>query len=111
MEDQTQPGELTRANSVMGTPDYLAREQALDPRRADARSDLYSLGCTLYALLTGRPPFPEGTLAQKLLYHQTAEPPAVEALRREVPPALAELLRRLLAKSPAQRPASAAEVA
>jgi serine/threonine-protein kinase len=106
--DEKQPGDLTRANTVMGTPDYLAPEQALDPRRADARSDLYSLGCTLYALLTGRPPFPEGTLAQKLLYHQTAEPPAVEALRAEVPAALAALVRRLLAKAPAQRPASAA---
>jgi eukaryotic-like serine/threonine-protein kinase len=111
VSDEKQPGDLTCANTVMGTPDYLAPEQALDPRRADARSDLYSLGCTLHALLTGRPPFPEGTLAQKLLAHQTAEPPAVEALRREVPPALAGLLRRLLAKSPAQRPASAAEVA
>jgi hypothetical protein len=109
--DATQPGDLTRANTVMGTPDYLAPEQALDPRRADARSDLYSLGCTLYFLLTGRPPFPEGTLAQKLLAHQTALPPALETLRPDVPPALADLVRRMVAKSPAQRPASAAVVA
>jgi eukaryotic-like serine/threonine-protein kinase len=104
-------GGLTRANSVMGTPDYLAPEQALDPRRADARSDLYALGCALYFLLTGRPPFPEGSLAQKLLYHQQQAPTPAQALRPDVPPALAEVLRRLLAKSPQQRPASAAEVA
>jgi serine/threonine-protein kinase len=110
-EGAGQPGELTRANSVMGTPDYLAPEQALDPRRADARSDLYSLGCTLYFLLSGRPPFPEGTLAQKLLYHQQAEPTPIEQLHPEVPAALAELLRRMLAKRPEHRPASAAEVA
>jgi tRNA A-37 threonylcarbamoyl transferase component Bud32 len=109
--DGTQPGELTRANTVMGTPDYLSPEQAWDPRRADARSDLYSLGCTLYFLLTGRPPFPEGTLTQKLLSHQTVEPPPVETLAPSVPPALAALLRRLVAKSPQQRPASAALVA
>jgi serine/threonine-protein kinase len=109
--EANQPGDLTRANTVMGTPDYLAPEQALDPRRADARSDLYSLGCTLFFLLTGRPPFPEGTLAQKLLYHQQATAPSVQALRADVPPAAAELLRRLLAKAPQQRPASAAEVA
>src|SRR5207302_5038885 len=66
-------GELTQNNSVMGTPDYLAPEQAVDPRKAGARSDLYSLGCTLYFLLTGQPPFPEGTLTQKLLAHQQAE--------------------------------------
>jgi serine/threonine-protein kinase len=106
-----EPRDLTRANMVMGTPDYLAPEQALDPRRADARSDLYSLGCTLYFLLTSRPPFPEeGTLTQKLLYHQQMAPPPVESVRPDVPPAVAELLRRLLAKSPEQRPAGAAQV-
>lgn len=105
------PGALTRANTVMGTPDYLAPEQALDPRRADARSDLYSLGCTLFDLLTGRPPFPEGTLAQKLLYHQTVPPPALETLRPGLPADLLVLARTLLAKAPEQRPSDAAVVA
>jgi serine/threonine protein kinase len=105
------PGDLTRANTVLGTPDYLAPEQALDPRAADARSDLYGLGCTLFFLLTGRPPFPEGTLAQKLLAHQHAEPPTVERERPEVAPTLAQLLRQMLAKKPADRPHSALEVA
>ncbi len=102
---------LTRANAVMGTPDYLAPEQALDPRRADARSDLYALGCTLYFLLAGRPPFPEGTLAQKLLFHQQQRPEPIQVLRPDVPAALAELLDRLTAKAPQDRPAGAAEVA
>jgi serine/threonine protein kinase len=104
-------GELTRANTVMGTPDYLAPEQALDPRQADARTDLYGLGCTIYFLLTGAPPFPEGTLAQKLLNHQQCDPPAIGRRRRDVPPAVAALLHRMLAKKPGDRPANALEVA
>ncbi len=104
-------GGLTRTNTLMGTPDYLAPEQALDASRADARSDLYSLGCTLYFLLAGRPPFPGGTLAQKLLRHQQAVAVPVETLRPDVPPAVSALVRRLLAKDPGQRPAGAAEVA
>jgi hypothetical protein len=96
---------------VMGTPDYLAPEQALDPRQADARTDLYGLGCTLYFLLTGEPPFAMGTLAQKLMAHQQTEPPAIKNRRPEVPPAVADILRRMLAKKPDERPASALEVA
>src|SRR5207253_410639 len=84
---------LTQANVVMGTPDYLAPEQALDPRCADARSDLYALGCTLHFLLTARPPFPvEATLAQKLLYHQQVAPPPVQTARPDVPPSVAPSL-------------------
>jgi serine/threonine-protein kinase len=109
--DTASAGDLTRANSVLGTPDYLAPEQALDPCGADARSDLYGLGCTLYFLLTGRPPFPEGTLAQKLVWHQQAEPPPVERQRPDVPVAVAQLLRQMLAKTPTDRPGSALEVA
>jgi serine/threonine-protein kinase len=109
--DDARLGDLTRANAVMGTPDYLAPEQALDPRRADARSDVYGLGCTLYFLLTGRPPFPEGTLAQKLLHHQQTEATPAELLRPDMPPALGPLLRQMLAKQPERRPPSALEVA
>ena len=60
---------------TLGTFDYISPEQARDPRSADVRSDLYSLGCSLFYMLTGRPPFPEGTVLQKLLQHQADRPP------------------------------------
>src|SRR5262249_6373150 len=62
-------GDLTDSGTLMGSIDYLAPEQADDPHHADTRADNYSLGCTLYYLLTGRPPFPEGTVMQKLKAH------------------------------------------
>src|SRR5262249_36525236 len=65
--------------------DYMAPEQAVDPRSADARADVYSLGCTLYHLLTGRPPFPGGSLTQKLLRHQQEEPADPARLRASLP--------------------------
>ena len=67
--------DLTASGVTLGTFDYISPEQARDPRHADVRSDLYSLGCTLYFMLSGRPPFPEGTVLQKLLQHQADEPP------------------------------------
>jgi serine/threonine protein kinase len=97
--------------TVVGTPDYAAPEQARDPAQAGPRSDIYSLGCTLYFLLTGQPPFPGGTALQKLLAHQDRDAPPVRELRPEVPPATAALLKRMLAKDPAGRPATAQEVA
>jgi serine/threonine-protein kinase len=103
--------DLTRTGTLMGTLDYLAPEQALDPRGVDIRADIYSLGCTFFFLLTGRPPFQGGTDAQKLLQHQQQEPPAVEALSPDVPPAVAATLRRMLAKRPEQRFQTPAELA
>jgi eukaryotic-like serine/threonine-protein kinase len=103
---------LTHEGSVIGTPDYLAPEQAVDARAADIRADIYSLGCTLYCLLAGRPPFPGGSLAEKLLKHQQAEPDPVEGLCPDVPPALAAVVRRMMAKRPQDRyqiPRAAAE--
>src|SRR5208282_823890 len=67
---------LTGGSAMQGTPDYMSPEQALDFHRADIRSDIYSLGCTFYFLLTGQPPF-GGTLAEKLIKHQQAEPTSV----------------------------------
>ena len=96
---------------VLGTADYLAPEQAVDSHSVDHRADLYSLGCTLYFLLTGHPPFTEGSLAQRLIAHQTKEPPPVTDDRDDVPESLQALLQRLMKKDPDERPQSAAEVA
>jgi len=102
---------VTQTGMVLGTLDYLAPEQALDFREVDIRADIYALGCTLFFLLTGRPPFPEGTAAQKLLLHQLREPPAVESLRPDLPPHLPALVRKMLAKQPADRFQTPGEVA
>lgn len=91
--------------------DYAAPELAISPAQPDARTDLYGLGAVLYFLLTGRPPFPGGTAEDKLRRLAREEPAPVESLRPEVPPALAQLVRHLLAKRPEERPTSAAEVA
>lgn len=94
-----------------GTPDYVAPEQVSDPERADTRADVYALGCTLYHLLTGRPPFPGGSREAKLLRHRQEEPPLVEALRPELPHGLGEVVRAMTAKSPADRFPTPAAVA
>lgn len=95
---------------VLGTADYLAPEQALDSHTVDARADIYSLGCTLYFLLTGHPPFTEGTLAQRLLAHQTKDPPPLEKDRPDIPPSLLAIIRKMMAKKPDDRHQSAKEV-
>jgi serine/threonine protein kinase len=98
-------------NVVMGTPDYLSPEQGRDLNAADIRSDLYSLGCTLYYLLTGEVPFPGGTPLEKLTRHATIDPEPVEQLRPVVPPGVANLVRRLMAKRPEDRPQTPSELA
>jgi tRNA A-37 threonylcarbamoyl transferase component Bud32 len=104
-------GTLTPPNAVlMGTADYLAPEQALDFHKADIRSDIYSLGCTFYYLLTGKPPFPSVTLTEKLLRHQQAEPPPLTGFRKDVPPELEQAVRKMLAKRPEDRFQSPAEI-
>ena len=95
--------DLTASGMTLGTFDYISPEQARDPRAADVRSDLYSLGCTLFFMLTGRPPFAEGTMVQKLLQHQQDPPPSITALRPDVPGGLATILARLMAKDPVDR--------
>lgn len=101
--------DLTTSGMTLGTFDYISPEQARDPRAADVRSDLYSLGCTMFFMLTGRPPFSEGTLVQKLLQHQQSAPPSVAEDRPDVPPGLEAIVARLLEKNPDdryQRPAA-----
>jgi serine/threonine protein kinase len=95
---------------VLGTMDYISPEQADDPTQVDARSDLYSLGCTLYYTITGRPPFPGGTSAEKIQRHQTEEPTPIPQLNPAVPAGFVGVVRKLMAKNPAQRPAAASAV-
>jgi serine/threonine protein kinase/WD40 repeat protein len=110
-ESAVPAGVITDEGTVMGTPDYLAPEQASDPSAVDARADIYSLGCTLFELVTGKPPFDGGTWTQKLARHLTAPPPDVRAARPELPADLSLLVRRMLAKRPDERPQTAAAVA
>jgi serine/threonine protein kinase len=94
---------LTADGQVMGTTDYMAPEQALDSHSADIRADIYSLGCTLYHLLTGKPPFPGGELAEKLLRHQLHQAPPITELAPDVPQGLAAIVEKMMAKSPDDR--------
>jgi eukaryotic-like serine/threonine-protein kinase len=96
--------DLTASGVTLGTFDYISPEQARDPRSADVRSDIYSLGCTLYFMLVGRPPFPEGTALQKLLRHNGDDPPDARLFRPELSPKVSALLSRMLAKRPSHRP-------
>jgi serine/threonine-protein kinase len=91
------------SKGVVGTADYLSPEQGRHAQTVDIRGDIYSLGCTLFYLLTGEPPFPEGTLMQKILQHQTMEPPPIDSYREDVPSGVTAVLKRMLAKHPEAR--------
>ena len=93
---------LTGTNVMMGTPDYMAPEQWSDARNVDIRADIYSLGCTLYYLLTGRPPFVVKNSAEAVAAHTLKQPQPVNELRPEVPAGLAAVVARMLAKDPAR---------
>jgi eukaryotic-like serine/threonine-protein kinase len=101
-----QAGEL----AVLGNVDYVSPEQAVDSHSVDIRADIYSLGATGYYLLTGRPPFDGGNVAQKLLAHQMKEPPPIASRRNDVPQELVEIITRMMRKAPAERYLTPAEL-
>jgi serine/threonine protein kinase len=104
--------DLSRDNlqSPLGTTDFMAPEQALDSHQADIRADIYSLGATFYYLLAGHSPFREGTVLQKIMSHQIRTPRPIRDIRPEVPEGMAAVLDRMMAKDPAQRYQTPAEV-
>jgi serine/threonine protein kinase len=101
---------VTSAGGVLGTVDYMPPEQALDSTAIDQRADIYSLGCTLHFLLTGRAPYGGSTLVAILLKHRDAPIPSLSAVRPDVPARLDQLFQRMLAKKPQQRIQTMAEV-
>jgi serine/threonine-protein kinase len=102
---------LTMIGSIMGTPDYIAPEQAMNSHEVDIRADLYSLGCTLYYLVTGQVPFPIEGIAAKLLAHQLEEPTPVDRVRPGVYSDVVQIVRKLMAKKPTDRFQTPAELA
>jgi eukaryotic-like serine/threonine-protein kinase len=102
--------DLTVSGSIVGTVDYMSPEQAYDPRMADGRSDIYSLGCTLHYLLTGKAPFGGQTFMERLLGHRERPVPSLRTARRDVSEALDATFRMLLAKAPEDRPQTMAAV-
>ncbi len=95
---------------VMGTADYLSPEQAVNSHEVDLRADIYSLGCTLYFLLTGHPPFPDGTLAQRIAKHQTQEPADIRVSRPDCPESIVTICQMMMRKNADERYQTCAEV-
>ena len=104
-------GFARRPASLSGTVDFLSPEQALNSQNVDWRSDIYSLGCSFYFLLAGHPPFPKGTMTQRLVGHLSGQPEPIAEKRTDVPADLLAILDRMLAKNPAERIQRAGDVA
>ena len=102
---------LTKSGQMLGTPDYVAPEQTLDAHQADIRADIYSLGCTLYFLLSGGPPFQEQSLYAILEAHHKRDAKSLNLLRPDVPAELAAIVAKMMAKDPAMRYQTPGEVA
>jgi eukaryotic-like serine/threonine-protein kinase len=101
---------ISRAGTTLGTVDYMAPEQARDGGLADVRSDIYSLGCVWYELLAGRPPFPDGDLAQRIQQHAEVEPPDVRQFNPPTTVAMVKTLQRMMVKDPTCRHQTPAEL-
>jgi serine/threonine-protein kinase len=108
--DLTDEGHVTREGATVGTFDYVAPEQARHSHAADIRSDIYSLGCTLYHMCTGQVPFPSPSLPEKLFAHQAVEPTPVDQLVPGLPQGLAEVIDRMMRKTPDDRYATPMQV-
>jgi serine/threonine protein kinase/WD40 repeat protein/tetratricopeptide (TPR) repeat protein len=108
--NKTAAGRLTQSGMYMGTIDYMAPEQAEDSHRVDHRADIYSLGCTLFYLLTGREPFPEATVLKRMVAHMERPAPSLRASRPDVPLGIESAYQKMMAKRPEDRPASMTEV-
>jgi serine/threonine protein kinase len=111
VSDVVVDGGLTKSGQVMGTPDYIAPEQAEDTKHADIRADIFSLGCSLFHLLTGQTPYKGDTLMSKLMARMQDTVPPASSLRSDVPQALDAVIAKMLQKKPADRQQTPAEVA
>ncbi|MBQ2037990.1 MAG: serine/threonine protein kinase [Thermoguttaceae bacterium] len=96
-------GTMCEEDKILGTADYLAPEQALDSHNVDARADIYGLGATLYFCLVGKPPFPSGSISQRLIAHQRKEPPSIFIVRPDAPVDLVEICSNMMLKKPENR--------
>jgi len=101
---------LTHQENVLGSADYLAPEQAVNSHEVDRRADIYGLGCTMYFALTGHPPFTDGTVAQRIMKHQTMMPPDICDDRPDCPHRLADICVRMVQKDPDERYQNCLEV-
>jgi WD40 repeat protein/serine/threonine protein kinase len=110
MTDAEADADLTHTGQVMGTPDFIAPEQARDSKTADVRSDIFSLGCTFFRLLTNQVPYTGNTLIEKLLARSERDAPLASSIRGDVPPALDAVISRMLARNPDDRFQTPAEV-
>ena len=108
--DESLKSNITREGTTVGTVDYMAPEQARDSQAADIRSDIYSLGCTWYQMLTGEPPYPTGSVTNKLYSHISKPRPDPRSLNRSVPEEIVAIMHRMMARKPTDRYQTPAEL-